>query len=647
MHNESLRSDVQIQSIEIENFRSLRHLRIDFEPLTKLLGANNAGKSSVLSAIELFFDPSPKISELDHFGKDIRQPITITIRFDRLTPLERDEFASALIDGRLTVTRTFSYADTEANGYSVAARANPEFNPIRLESGAKKLAAYRLLADQYHGELPSVRSVNDVDEALKNWELAHPERLAIEKIRSFYGATNVANGKLLKKTAVRLVPAVKEVSGEFKDPKKSPIISLLSDISRQSLENQEDLRRAIEAASATITDLMDPSRNPQLANISGQLTTSLQKYYSGCRIDAEWILGKTIDFVPPVPRIQVESNGLVTPIDNVGHGLQRAVLFSLIEFLASNALKEDAEDGFFEPASDIILLIEEPEIYQHPSKQMTISAALTALTESFNRQNGIRIQIVLSTHSEKFVDLKSLSNIRILRKSNSDGEYRSICQMCNLPEIINEICQARFPPQDPMPTQQFVSKLHIFNREVSEGFFAEKVVLVEGVGDRAAMQSVFQLQDRNPEAEGVAVIQVDGKTKIDKPWVIFRKLGIPTYVVFDNDVGKNLRGPDLEDRKNYNKLLQRLGGRADAEDFPVGVYSTYCALNGNLETRVKRSLGQHCDEILIEVAEEFGVTIDTLCKSPAAVRAIFSAGNSRGIQFEEFREILAAIDALS
>lgn len=637
---------MQIASIEIENFRSLSHLKLEIEPLTKLLGANNAGKSTVLSAIELFFNPAPKVTELDHHKKNTSQPISVTIQFKNLTPIEAAEFANALIDGRLTITRDFSCATVEANGYAVAARANPEFSPIRLEAGNRKLAAYRELATRYGGALPPVRSTADVDQALQDWETANPDRLVTEKIRSFFGATNVANGKLTKKTNVRLVPAVKEVAGELRDPKKSPIISLLSDIARQSLENQDELRRAIDEASTTITKLMDPTRYPQLLDISGRLTSSLQKYYSGCRIDADWMPGRALDLLPPIPRIQVESNGLPTPIESVGHGLQRAVLFSLIEFLASNSLSEVPEgEGFAEPASDIILLIEEPEIYQHPSKQVTISAALSSLTKGFNRQNGIRVQVIFSTHSEKFVDMHSLSDIRILRKDASDS-YSSSCRMCNVSDVSKEISQALEPPREPMPDAQFLAKLHIFNREVSEGFFAEKVILVEGVGDKAAMQSIYQLQKRDPDAEGIVIIQVDGKTKLDKPWVVFRKLGIPTYVVFDNDVGKNLNKKEKEDIERYNKLLQRIAGVANPTEYPAGVCPQYCAMNGNLETRIKLSLGQHCDEILEQLSEEFGVSVKSLCKSPAAVRAMFSIGKSRGVEFELFTEIIAAVDAL-
>lgn len=42
-----------IKSITIDNFKNIRHAKIDFEPLTVLVGANASGKTSVLEAVQL------------------------------------------------------------------------------------------------------------------------------------------------------------------------------------------------------------------------------------------------------------------------------------------------------------------------------------------------------------------------------------------------------------------------------------------------------------------------------------------------------------------------------------------------------------------------------------------------------------------
>jgi putative ATP-dependent endonuclease of the OLD family len=633
---------MQIDNIQIKNFRAISELEVHFSTLTKLVGANNAGKSTVLSAIELFFDPAPKLTELDHHKREVSNPISITMEFKDFTPSEKEEFSTAIIDDRLRITRELSCANADLNNYAVTARVNPDFDAVRPLSGREKQAAYKTLMASY-SDLPAARSAAEVDQAMNEWELRNSEALSITKVRGFFGATNVAVGKLAKKTSVRLIPAVKEVASEVRDVKKSPIILLLSDIARQSIENREELTRAIEEASTKIGALIDPSQYPQLANISEELTGALTQYYKNCRIEADWISGSPLSFVSPTPRIQVESAGIRTPIENVGHGLQRAVLFSLIEYLARQALKSAADDGrFAEPASDIILLIEEPEIFQHPSKQLTIARSLERLCEGFNDQTGIRIQVVITTHSEKFVDISKFENVRIIRRIGDEKDFNSVCRMCRMTEVIEELGAAREERAPLLSETQFASKLHIFTREVSEGFFADKVVLVEGVADKAAIHGAFAVHKRNPETEGIAIIDVGGKTNIDKPWVVFRRLGIPTYVVFDNDAGKK----EGNRKPNYNRFLQKLSGASTCEDFPEGISSGYAALKGDLERCLRDALGDKWERIYAEICDEFGVERGDICKSPAVVRAVFSRGVAEGADFRIFQEIVRAVDEM-
>lgn len=49
-----------IDSVHISGYRSIDILDISFSRLTPIIGANNAGKSTIASAIDVFFDPAPK-----------------------------------------------------------------------------------------------------------------------------------------------------------------------------------------------------------------------------------------------------------------------------------------------------------------------------------------------------------------------------------------------------------------------------------------------------------------------------------------------------------------------------------------------------------------------------------------------------------
>lgn len=47
---------MKIQKVQISNFRSLRDVSIDFDDVTTFIGPNGVGKSSVLRALDWFFN---------------------------------------------------------------------------------------------------------------------------------------------------------------------------------------------------------------------------------------------------------------------------------------------------------------------------------------------------------------------------------------------------------------------------------------------------------------------------------------------------------------------------------------------------------------------------------------------------------------
>src|SRR3954447_12077777 len=66
-----------IASVEIQGFRSIRHSRLDFNPLCALVGEAETGKSNVLAALHCVLDPSvdPVPADLTRGG-----PQTISLR---------------------------------------------------------------------------------------------------------------------------------------------------------------------------------------------------------------------------------------------------------------------------------------------------------------------------------------------------------------------------------------------------------------------------------------------------------------------------------------------------------------------------------------------------------------------------------------
>ena len=632
---------MQIDTLTIRNLRAIRYLEMSFEDVTTLIGSNNVGKSTVLQALDYFFQSSVKITPDDFHKRSQEQDIEITIKFKNLVEDEIKEFGSAVIDGTITIKRTLSLTGDGNLQYSALSKAYDEFSAIRAErNGTARRSLYNTLAKTLNG-LEKATNAEGVLNGMSKWEEENPDKLSLNYLRGFFGAPNVANGKLKKKTSLRLIPAVADAKTETSQ-NKSPIIQLLSDISKQIYENRKEVQDFITQVNTDFDALVSPSNFPQLAGISQSLTSTVQQYYSESKLLADWQTQEGVKVNFPQPTIRIEDQGFISGLEHVGHGLQRAALFAIIQFLSEQDAKIDGSD-FDTAHSDIILLVEEPEIYQHPHKQSLICEAFHEICSEFSKGTGIRFQIVFTSHSEKFIDMRKFKSARILRR-NLDDDAHAIHTASN---VGLKQCIAYFSNlvgRPPMSMEAFEAKMHIFTREVCEGFFAEKIILVEGVTDKAILEGYYASIGRNPLSDGISIIQMSGKSSLDKPFYIFKELGIPVFLVFDSDKSKDTEASIK--RIVTNRNLQTLCGISEVEDFPNGCFKLFSAFEFDLEGYIKSVIGEKYDEFFTEVSEEFGLTFSEICKTPAAVQLIVTKSQNMDINFPKFDEIIHAVDAL-
>ena len=167
---------MQVRSLEVSGLRSIQSANLSFENVTVLIGGNNAGKSTLLHALRIFFDAAPKLSP-DDFHKRETENIEIIVTFDNLTQSETEEFGTAVHDGKLTISRMLS-DDKDSNlTYSVRARTYPPFNEIRSEKNKTNMrTAYNALANDTDG-LEKAPNADQVIENMAAWEQANPDKL--------------------------------------------------------------------------------------------------------------------------------------------------------------------------------------------------------------------------------------------------------------------------------------------------------------------------------------------------------------------------------------------------------------------------------------------------------------------------------------
>ena len=101
---------MQIESICVQKFRSIDFAELTFPHVLALVGANNAGKSHVLRALNAFFNYEQEKESFQNeshlYSKHSRPRITIS--FNQIRP--EDEINSEYINnGRLTIRFTYRW----------------------------------------------------------------------------------------------------------------------------------------------------------------------------------------------------------------------------------------------------------------------------------------------------------------------------------------------------------------------------------------------------------------------------------------------------------------------------------------------------------------------------------------------------------
>jgi predicted ATP-dependent endonuclease of OLD family len=346
--------------------------------------------------------------------------------------------------------------------------------------------------------------------------------------------------------------------------------------------------------------------------------------------------------------------------------LQRAFVLTLLQHLAlaqANATTRSPEQGEREvpPESGtqekpttglpcLILAIEEPELYQHPNRQRHLAQILAQLSSGKLPGVAARTQVLYATHSPLFVGIDRFDQLRLLRKVDGDPGKPKLTTVVfttgdSVAEDVWRACDCK--DADGKGVAQFTwgtlrPRLHaIMTPWMNEGFFADLALLCEGEDDRAAILGTARAMGHELESVGISVIPCNGKSSMDRPALILRRLGIPVYLVWDSDKGaKDAKAGD-------NHRLLRVVGAA-VEDWPSCVTGSHSCFPVKLESTIESELGSKNFEELLETAKlAHGVTRkkDAL-KNPVVIQDIVTSAKSKGLKCTALEQIVTEVMAL-
>ena len=634
-----------IKRVQAKHFRCINNEILNCENLTALVGANGSGKSTFLKALNLFYEASPKLDSRDCYGGDQGKPIEISITFTELGPEEKDRFASYLEGDELTVERVFTFPEGKLQHKYYGSRLGiPDFRTVRGAPNATEARReYQSLKSGKYGDLPEWSSRDQALGALKEWEQTHQEQCSRGRDDGqFFGFTEVAQGFLGKFTRLIYVPAVRDAGSDADEGKDSPVKEIVDLVVRNSLATHSSIQALKEETKRRYDEIVNPSNLGELRVLQEQLNRTLGTYVADAKVELDWLPSSEVQLPLPKTDVTLSEDGYPCTVNRSGHGLQRAFILTMLQHLAiAKAMPDEAAQEATKERSDLILCIEEPEVYQHPNRQRHFASLLLNLSKGTIEGVARKTQVIYSTHSPMFVGLDRFDQVRLFRKIPGETDKPKCSKVAEV--TMNQIADALWKICGSLGERWTGSSLlprlqPIMTPWMNEGFFADVVVLVEGEDDLAAILGTAKSKGISLEALGISVIPCMGKANLDRPALIFGALGIPVYLIWDSDEGGQ------EDTSKTNRILLRVAGEAES-DYPSGVKESFACFKVNLETTLREELGAGVfDGIIAELQATFGVASPKDCmKKPTVVSELIIRAKSKGHKSPSIELILDKI----
>lgn len=578
---------MKIEKIEIKNFRSLQDVTIEPNNVLALVGQNNSGKSNVLKALELFFKASkPKVTKDLFYMRDENLKIVITLTFKDLTPWEKEKFSAWMCDDKLIVSRELTLADDSPNIDTYAFINLPKFEWLQdAKITTVNIAEWWKNKDKLViGDLDFSSELGSSKPSVGQWKIIAAEFLEKNADKIPHELIKIKNPKgydgLLKEALTEFIyiPAVRDVTDEAKVGKYNPFGQLINSIfDKISDDNKEEISKQLKTVENQLCSSSEGSLD-EIQEIENVLNEKMSDFMD-CTIDLKMSVPQLKDIFN---RVEICANdGIRTNINEKGHGMQRSMIFSILRAYAELIHQRKAEDKANERST--LFAIEEPELYLHPQSQRTLMSVLKEISEGND-------QVIYSTHSNLFVDIAYFDDICIMRLDKEERNHLSYPTQLQVSALIEDL-KAR---KGIIGTEEGMKELHFhaFNEMINEGFFASKVIIVEGDSEKYALPIYADAYGYNFDRNNIAIVHSHGKGPMDRIYRIFNGLGIPTYLIFDGDKNNSKK----EIKEKTEELLDLLGTPiTDINELATTVSHNYAVFEEYLEKTLETEIDGYHD----------------------------------------------------
>lgn len=396
---------MQIKSLLIKNFRSYRkETKIVFDDLTTLIGKNDIGKSTILEALDIFFNDGDGAVKLDKndLNKDAQNAndtdIVIAVEFCNLpeeiiidetnkTTLEKEYLLNS--KGLLTIVKHYPNGGKAKIYIKANHPTNSECSDLltlKQSDLKKKVEKLQLNCDKTKNA--------EIRKAIWNYYHDELNLKEVEILTSEPGMKDIYSKLSLYFPLYSLFQADRSNSDkdkEAQDPMKEAVKIIMGDNSIKQKCHEIAGKVTEELRKVTAATL------EKLREMNGEVADSLEANIPS-EEDLKWTdVFKTVTL----------SNDNGIPLNKRGSGVKRLVLLNFFRAEAERVRQERNHPS-------VIYAIEEPETSQHFHHQKLLMNSLKSLSCKDN------IQVILTTHSSYIVKQLKYSNLRLI--TNMHGE---------------------------------------------------------------------------------------------------------------------------------------------------------------------------------------------------------------------------------
>lgn len=228
-------------------------------------------------------------------------------------------------------------------------------------------------------------------------------------------------------------------------------------------------------------------------------------------------------------------------LGSLGEGVQYAfnILLQIIEIIHNVKMtrkQEDFEERLINKNNKklfpLFLVLDEPEIHQHPYRQRSLIKKIEALMNNENFEfvnllkelfdiDGVIGQIFIATHSPNVLLNDYRQFIRIYKDIENSNQLEIVSGM---DLAIND--------------KLYKHMLHNFIY-LKEAMFSKYIVFVEGDTENGAIPIFAERMGLDMDEKGIGVIKLDGADSVKRCMELYKEFGIKSVAIIDKDKKAN------------------------------------------------------------------------------------------------------------